>query len=191
MKGGTSSGSGERQGLVTISNMVDAERSRIIAGAAPEQRERMGEAERARAVYHAWNTVCAGTREGEHVTGLKFLPDTNELLVYLDGSVWTQEMMMLREIIRARMERAGAKIDGFVFRTSREGYQASAAAKRATAPGSRTPAPAPRVELTDDEARAIEDKIGPIEDRKLRESLKMAISASVEWKKGREAQNKA
>lgn len=191
MKGSTPSGSAERQGLVTISNMVDAERSRIIAGAEPEQRERMGEAERARAVYHAWNIVCAGTREGEHVTGLKFLPDTNELLVYLDGSVWTQEMMMLREIIRARMERAGAKIDGFVFRTSREGYQASAAAKRATAPGSRTPAPAPRVELTDEEARAIEDKIGPIEDRKLRESLKMAISASVEWKKGREAQNKA
>lgn len=184
-------GSGERQGMASISSMVDVERSRIIAGVTPEQRERMGEAERARAVYHAWNTVCAGTREGEHVTGLKFLPDTNELLVYLDGSVWTQEMMMLREIIRARMERAGAKIDGFVFRTSREGYQASEAARRVAAPSSRVPTPAPRAELTEVEARAIEDKVAPIEDRKLWESLKMAISASVEWKKGREAQNKA
>lgn len=187
------SGSGERQGLASISSMVDVERSRIIAGVTPEQRERLGEAERARAVYRAWNTVCAGTREGEHVTGLKFLPDTNELLVYLDGSVWTQEMMMLREIIRARMERVGAKIDGFVFRTSREGYQASEAARRVAAPAGRVPAPAPapRSKLTDVEARAIEDKVAPIEDKKLRESLKMAISASVEWKKGREAQNKA
>lgn len=184
-------GSGERQGMASISSMVDVERSRIIAGVTPEQRERMGEAERARAVYHAWNTVCAGTREGEHVTGLKFLPDTNELLVYLDGSVWTQEMMMLREIIRARMERAGAKIDGFVFRTSREGYQASEVARRVAAPSSRVPTPTPRAELTEAETRAIEDKVAPIEDRKLRESLKMAISASVAWKKGREAQNKA
>lgn len=184
-------GSGERQGMASISSMVDVERSRIIAGVTPEQRERMGEAERARTVYHAWNTVCAGTREGEHVTGLKFLPDTNELLVYLDGSVWTQEMMMLREIIRARMERAGAKIDGFVFRTSREGYQAREAARRVASPSSRVPTSAPRAELTEAEARAIEDKVAPIEDRKLRESLKMAISASVEWKKGREAQNKA
>ena len=58
---------GERQGMASTSSMVDVERSRIIAGVTPEQRERMSEAERARTVSRAWNTVCAGTREGEHV----------------------------------------------------------------------------------------------------------------------------
>lgn len=190
MKGSTSSGSGERQGLVTISNMVDAERSRIIAGAAPEQRERMGEAERARTVYHAWNTVCAGTREGEHVTGLKFLPDTNELLVYLDGSVWTQEMMMLREIIRARMEREGVRLDGFVFRTTKPGFKRSGVERphgeKKAAPT--TPSTAP---LSAEEEGAIDAAVAPIADDRLRKSLKKAMKASIEWKKGTDLKNKA
>ena len=45
------------------------------------------------------------------MTGLRYLPESNELLVYLDSPSWTQEMTLLREIIRARMERAGAHVD--------------------------------------------------------------------------------
>lgn len=82
-------------------------RQDIVSRATPERLERMRKAEAARGVYRAWNAVCGGTREGEHVTGLRYLSDQNKLLVYLDDAVWTQEMTMLREIIRARMEREG------------------------------------------------------------------------------------
>lgn len=182
----------DRVGTASFASLVSAERSRIVSGATPEQRERMAAAERARAVYHAWNTVCGGTREGAHVTGLKFLPDTNELLVYLDGASWTQEMTMLREIIRARMERAGVRIDGFVFRTSPEGYRAKQAQKRVEHVGApRQAAPVPHEDLTAAEERAIDADVAPIGDDHLRKALKSAISASMEWKKGRDAKNGA
>ena len=35
-------------------------------------------------MYRAWNAVCGGTREGGHVTGLRYLPESNKLLVYAD-----------------------------------------------------------------------------------------------------------
>ena len=95
-------------GTVAFGGFLDAERQRILAAATPERRAQMEAAEESRAVYRAWNAVCSGTREGRHVTGLRYLPESNELLVYLDSPSWTQEMTLLREIIRARMERAGA-----------------------------------------------------------------------------------
>lgn len=171
---------------VSLSAMLAPERSRILANASPEQRARMEAAEHARSVYRAWNAVCAGTREGEHVTGLRYLPDSNELLVYLDGASWTQEMTMLREIIRARMERAGARVDGFVFRTSKPGYAGrkhQGAAR--TDPSPQAPA-APRAALTDAEERELQEAVSPIDNDRLRESLKNAMEASLEWKKGRE-----
>ena len=92
--------------MVAFGGFLDAERQRILAAATPERRAQMEAAEESRAVYRAWNAVCSGTREGRHVTGLRYLPESNELLVYLDSPSWTQEMTLLREIIRARMERA-------------------------------------------------------------------------------------
>ena len=107
--------------MVAFGGFLDAERQRILAAATPERRAQMEAAEESRAVYHAWNAVCSGTREGRHVTGLRYLPESNELLVYLDSPSWTQEMTLLREIIRARMERAGAHVDGLVFKTTAAG----------------------------------------------------------------------
>ena len=97
---------------------------------------------------------------------------------------------MLREIIRARMEREGVKIDGFVFKTSREGYtpKAQRAAQRAKmfAPKPRPP----HAELDAVEREQVEREVSAIEDVRLREALKRAMTASLEWKKGVEAQNK-
>ena len=86
---------------VAFSGFLNAERQRILASATPKRRAQMEAAEESRAVYRAWNAVCSGTREGRHVTGLRYLPESNELLVYLDSPSWTQEMTLLREIIRA------------------------------------------------------------------------------------------
>ena len=144
---------------VAFSGFLNAERQRILAAATPERRAQMEAAEESRAVYRAWNAVCSGTREGRHVTGLRYLPESNELLVYLDSPSWTQEMTLLREIIRARMERAGAHVDGLVFKT--------------TAPGHTPPAAKERLR-----------QVAPIEDQKLREALENAMRASAEWAKG-------
>ena len=125
---------------VAFSGLLNAERQRIPAAATPERRAQMEAAEESRAVYRAWNAVCSGTREGRHVTGLRYLPESNELLVYLDSPSWTQEMTLLREIIRARMERAGAHVDGLGVQNHRA---RSHAARRQGAPspsGDRAPA---------------------------------------------------
>ena len=90
--------SGETRGL---GGYLAEERSRLFDGASPKKREQMLAAERTREVYRAWNAVCAHTREGSHATGLHYRPETNELIVYMDSAAWTQEMTMLREIIRA------------------------------------------------------------------------------------------
>ncbi len=182
------------RGAVPLSSMVDAERARIMSNASPEQRARMEAAEHAREVYRAWNAVCAGTREGEHVTGLRYLPDTNELLVYLDAASWTQEMTMLREIIRARMERAGVRIGGFVFRTSKPGYGGKKfhMVRRTSSPAASAEprkAASPHTLLTEEEDRELQEAVAPIENRELRESLKKAMKASIEWKKSKNEKN--
>ena len=124
-------------------------------------------AEESRAVYRAWNAVCSGTREGRHVTGLRYLPESNELLVYLDSPSWTQEMTLLREIIRARMERAGAHVDGLVFKTTRPGHTPPAA-KECLRPVAPARPPAPHADLNEAERAEIERQVSPIEDQKLR-----------------------
>lgn len=174
----------------SIGSLAGALSQNIMAGATPEQLERMHAAERSRDVYRAWNAVVSGTREGVHVTGLRYLADQNRLLVYLDDAVWTQEMTMLREIIRARMERAGVRVDGFVFCTSKPGFvdkRAHRAARHAPAKPRQ-----PRMEpLSSEEERALDAAVGPIEDKRLRASLKNAMKASMEWKKGSEVGNES
>lgn len=105
-----------------LGDFINAERSRLFDGATPERRAQFRQAERRRDVYHAWNAVCANTREGKHVTGLHYVPERNELVVYTDGASWTQELTMMREIIRARMERAGGAVDAILVKTSRPGF---------------------------------------------------------------------
>ena len=134
---------------VAFSGFLNAERQRILAAATPERRAQMEAAEESRAVYRAWNAVCSGTREGRHVTGLRYLPESNELLVYLDSPSWTQEMTLLREIIRARMERAGAHVDGLVFKTTAPGHTPPAAKERPRPATTERP-PAPHADLSED-----------------------------------------
>lgn len=170
-------------GTVAFGGFLDAERQRVLAAATPERRAQMEAAEESRAVYRAWNAVCSGTREGRHVTGLRYLPESNELLVYLDSPSWTQEMTLLREIIRARMERAGAHVDGLVFKTTAPGHTPPAAKERLRPALAERP-PAPHADLSDAERAEIERQVSPIEDQKLREALENAMRASAEWAKG-------
>ncbi len=171
-------------GTVAFGGFLDAERQRILAAATPERRAQMEAAEESRAVYRAWNAVCSGTREGRHVTGLRYLPESNELLVYLDSPSWTQEMTLLREIIRVRMERVGAHVDGLVFKTTAPGHNTPPAAKERLRPSETERPPAPHADLSGAERAEIERQVSPIEDQKLREALENAMRASAEWAKG-------
>lgn len=175
-----------------ISGFIATERARLYDGASPERRERLAAAERRGAVFAAWNAVTAGTREGAHVTGLHYVPESNELVVYVDTPAWTQELSMLREIVRARMRARGADVAAIVFKTSRGGYLSNgqrAAGRDARAGwGKRPPKPpVPHEDLTAEEDSALAAAVAPIEDPALREALHKAMKASFEWKKGRES----
>lgn len=88
---------------VAFSGFLNAERQRILAAATPGAPCADGGCRGVARGLSARGTRCgSGTREGRHVTGLRYLPESNELLVYLDSPSWTQEMTLLREIIRAR-----------------------------------------------------------------------------------------
>ena len=113
---------GRLYATVGLGDFINSERSRLYDGAAPERRRQFKQAERRREVFHAWNQLCANTREGKHVTGLHYGPERDELVVYTDGASWTQELTMMREIIRARMERLGGSVGNIVVKTTRPGF---------------------------------------------------------------------
>lgn len=113
---------GRLNATVGLGDFINSERSRLYDGATPERRRQFKQAERRREVFHAWNQICANTREGKHVTGLHYVPERDELVVYTDGASWTQELTMMREIIRARMERLGGAVGNIVVKTTRPGF---------------------------------------------------------------------
>lgn len=106
-----------------LGDFINSERSRLFDGATPERRRQFEQAERRHDTYRAWNQICANTREGRHVTGLHYVAERDELIVYTDGASWTQELTMMREIIRARMERLGGAVGNIVVKTTRPGYE--------------------------------------------------------------------
>ena len=126
----------------SLADFIPSERARIMDGTSPVRREQMRAAESSRSVYRAWNEVCAGTREGAHVTGLHYVPESNELIVYADGSSWVGELTMMREIIRARMLRHGANIADIKVRLSRGGYPAGGRVKAPASSVSSSSSPA-------------------------------------------------
>ncbi|WP_085829936.1 DciA family protein [Collinsella vaginalis] len=170
---------GEARGLGSWAAIL---RGQIYDGSSPERRERLRAAERRGAVFSAFNAVVKGTREGSHVTGLHFVADENKLIIYVEGSSWTQELTMLREIIRARMAAQGASVDELVFLTSRTPPRCA----RKDAPAAKkAPAPTP-VPLTEKEEGEVEEIASRVSDPILREAVLKAMRANFEWKKGSE-----
>ena len=169
----------------SLSQFAASQRARIYDGATPERRQQFEAAERRAQIMHAWNEVCANTREGKHVTGLYYVPEADELVVYTDGSTWTQELTMMREIIRARMEFKGGRVGKLTFKTSRDGY-ARGGVQRGPQPNKPAPAPKkPLPALPEAERAAIAEQTSAIADPKLRQALKNAMEASAAWRKSK------
>lgn len=175
----------------SLADFLPAERRRIMDGASETRRAQMRAAETRGRVFQAWNDVCAGTREGAHVTGLHYAAESDELIVYADGATWVAELTMMREIIRARMHLRGVDVSDIKVLRSREDYvrrqpSASPAATAAAAlPAAGRPGPhrkeaAPHRSLSAAEERALDDEVSAIGDTRLRDALKNAIRASLE-----------
>ncbi|WP_072414777.1 DciA family protein [Collinsella phocaeensis] len=166
-----------------VGDFMAAERARILAAATPERREQMRAAEGSARVIRAWSAVVAGTREAAHVSGVRYLPESNKLLVYADSEAMACELTMAREILRARMERAGASIDGFVIKVSRAEYQSPAQRAAAAAAGSAQDGRrggSSAIGLTPEQESALDESVSPIADERLARALKNAMKASFE-----------
>lgn len=167
-----------------LSAYVQGECDRFLSGATVDQREMMKSAEKIRSVYAAWNAVCGGTREGKHVTGLHYVPENDELIVYADAAPWAQELTMLREIIRARMAHEGAKISSIVFKVSHTKHTNDFSSVHAIHQNAveKKPTRMVHVQMTEDQRRAIRELDDEFDDPKLREAAKKAMKASFEYK---------
>ena len=166
----------------SLADFIPAERRRIMDGASDTRRAQFRSAEASRDVYRAWTPVCAGTREGAQVTGLHYVPESNELIVYADGSSWVGELTMMREIIRARMYRLGVDIAAIRVKLSHEGYAAARPTARPVQPN-RATAPhraAPRHPLTPEQDERLDESVADIADTRLADALKRAMKASFE-----------
>ena len=171
---------------------MGTERARLYGAADDARREQLRAAERRRAVFQAWNEVCANTREGRHVTGLKYLPESNELLIYAEAGPWATELSMMREVIRARMAVKGVDVAGLIFKASHGGY--ATVGERMSAAKGNGVAGLPREQkkgnrpsssstpLTRDEASAIDAAVAPVGDKRLKEALRNAMGASLSWR---------
>lgn len=177
----------------SLADFLPAERRRIMDGASETRRAQMRAAETRGRVFQAWNDVCAGTREGAHVTGLHYAAESDELIVYADGATWVAELTMMREIIRARMHLRGVDVSDIKVLRSREDYArrqpsvspAAAAAHPAALPAAGRSGPhrkeaAPHRSLSAAEERALADEVSSIGDTRLRDALKNAMRASLE-----------
>lgn len=171
----------------SLADFLPAERRRIMDGASETRRAQMRAAEARGRVFQAWNDVCAGTREGAHVTGLHYAAESDELIVYADGATWVAELTMMREIIRARMHLRGVDVSDIKVLRSREDYirrqpPASPAATAAAHPAARPlrKEAAPHRGLSAAEERALDDEVSAIGDTRLRDALKNAMRASLE-----------
>lgn len=110
---------GRLKATAGLGEFINSEKMRLFDGATPERQAQFRRAERRHVIFQAWNKVCAGTREGKHVTGLHYVAERDELIVYTDGASWTQELTMMREIIRARMDACGGAVGNIVVKTTR------------------------------------------------------------------------
>ena len=166
----------------SLADFIPAERRRIMDGASDTRRAQFRAAEASRDVYRAWNQVCAGTREGAHVTGLHYVPEANELIVYADGSSWVGELTMMREIIRARMYRLGVDIAAIRVKLSHEEYAAPRPAARPAQPNRATAPhrPVTRHPLTPEQDERLDESVADIADTRLADALKRAMKASFE-----------
>ena len=105
------------------------------------------------------------------------------LIVYVDESIFAAELNAQRELIKLHLlELFGEDVEQFEIHVSRGSYKKNhpyltdSPALADTLP--------PAVPLDDAEESFVSDAVSGIEDQRLRETLRKAMTADLEWKKG-------
>ena len=105
------------------------------------------------------------------------------LIVYVDESIFAAELNAQRELIKLHLlELFGEDVESFEIHVSRGKYKKNhpylteAETNRAES--------APSVPLNDTEKAYVSNTVSVVQDEKLRETLRKAMTADMEWKKG-------
>lgn len=154
----------------------------------------------------------------EHTTGLFVVPNTNnsEVVVYVDSSLWTQELSLQSELLRLKLNMelrkqlheeeqpypaqdpmidippSHEKVKILRFKTSKERYQSlkSEVSTEEELKQEIQSIDAEPVELTPEELAQLSFSVSEVEDEELREKLFNAAKTNLELMKGIEsAQN--
>lgn len=105
------------------------------------------------------------------------------LIVYVDESIWAAELNAQRELIRLRLlELFGEQIERFDIHISRGNYKDNHPYASETPTESQQQAPS--IPLDPNERSYVSDTVSTIQDERLRESFRSAMTADMEWKKG-------
>lgn len=124
-----------------------------------------------RTAYHDDGKDASATGQGK------------QLIVYVDDSIVSAELNARRELIKLQfLEHFGEEIDEFKIIISRGTYKQHHPFAPQADPDYRENVPS--VPLDHDERAALAEELEQIEDPRLRESLRRAATADLEWKKG-------
>ena len=107
------------------------------------------------------------------------------LIVYVDDSIFAAELNAQRELVWLKLlEMFGEEIDDFQIKiSSRRKYREMHPYQTETQRESNQLLPS--IPLDDEEKAYVSDTVSHISDKKVRESLQKAMTADLEWKKGK------
>ena len=108
------------------------------------------------------------------------------LIAYVDESIYAAELNAQRELIKLRLlELFGEDVEQFEIHVSRGRYKSNHPflADAPEGPGTAGAKPA-AIPLTQDESAYVDETVSAVEDPRLREALRKAMTADMEWKKG-------
>lgn len=109
--------------------------------------------------------------------------DVKTLIVYVDESIFSAELNAQRELIKLKLlELFGEQIEEFEIYVSREKYKKNHPYLTDDRPESDEKHPP--VQLDSNEKAYVSTVSATVEDERLREKLKKAMTADMEWKKG-------
>ena len=105
------------------------------------------------------------------------------LIVYVDESIFAAELNAQRELIKLHLlQLFGEDVESFEIHVSRGKYKNNHPYLAET--GANNAANTPAIPLDDSEKAYVCDTVSVIEDERLRETIRKAMTADMEWKKG-------
>ncbi len=139
-------------------------------------------AKRAAKVKEMWS-ACVEEMILEHTNSIYILKKEGlkQLIVYVDESIYAAELNARRELIKLKLlQEFNEQIDDFKILISRGNYKKNYPFRKEESLNGSYPS----VPLDEEEMKEVEETVSGVENEELREKLKKAMVADLEWKKG-------